>query len=142
MKHLSVLNAKKVVLELMIEPIFSDCSYGYKPNRSAQQAVKRVQQYAEEGYTYAVSLDLSKYFDTMNQHMLLNMVRVHVKDKRVIQLIKKFLRSGLMDNNRFVKTTEGTPQGGNLSPILANLYLDAFDKEFERIGGVRGRLFN
>ena len=78
----------------------------------------------------------------MNQHMLLNMVRVHVKDKRVIQLIKKFLRSGLMDNNRFVKTTEGTPQGGNLSPILANLYLDAFDKEFERISGVRGRLFN
>ena len=82
MKHLSVLNATKVVLELMIEPIFSDCSYGYRPNRSAQQAVKRVQQYAEEGYTYAVSLDLSKYFDTMNQHMLLNMVRVHVKDKR------------------------------------------------------------
>lgn len=118
----------------ILEPIFSDCSYGYRPNRSAQQAVKRVQQYAEEGYTYAVSLDLSKYFDTMNQHMLLNMVRVHVKDKRVIQLIKKFLRSGLMDNNRFVKTTEGTPQGGNLSPILGNLYLDAFDKEFERRG--------
>ena len=62
--------------------LVSICSYGYRPNRSAQQAVKRVQQYAEEGYTYAVSLDLSKYFDTMNQHMLLNMVRVHVKDKR------------------------------------------------------------
>ena len=122
------------ILTPILEPTFSDNSYGYRPNRSAQQAVKRVQQYAEEGYKYAVALDLSKYFDTMNQHMLLNMVRVHVKDKRVIQLIKKFLRSGMMDNNRFVKTKEGSPQGGNLSPILANLYLDTFDKEFESRG--------
>ena len=94
------------------EPIFADGSYGYRPNRSAQQAIKKVVEYANEGYTRVVSIDLSKYFDTLNHDLLLNMVREQVKDERVIQLIKKFLKAGVMENGIVVPTEEGSPQGG------------------------------
>ena len=122
------------VLNPIYEPMFSDGSYGYRPHRSAQDAIQRVRDYAEEGYRYAVCLDLSKYFDTLNHELLMNMMRETIHDKRLIELIKKYLKSGVMENGVVTKTEEGSPQGGNLSPLLANIYLDRFDKEFERRG--------
>ena len=116
------------------EPMFSDGSYGYRPGRSAKDAIERVREYAEEGYRYAVSLDLSRYFDTLNHERLLNRLRKEIKDERVIQIIKRYLKSGVMENGVVKETGEGSPQGGNLSPLLANIYLDEFDKEFERRG--------
>jgi len=116
------------------EPKFSDGSYGYRPGRSAKDAISRVKEYAEEGYRYAVSLDLSKYFDTLNHERLLNLLRKEIEDERVIQIIKRYLKSGVMENGVVMETEEGSPQGGNLSPLLANIYLDEFDKEFEKRG--------
>ena len=121
-------------LMLIYEPMFSDGSYGYRPGRNAKDAIERVREYAEEGYRYAVSLDLSRYFDTLNHEILLNRLRKEVKDERVIQIIKRYLKSGVMENGVVKETGEGSPQGGNLSPLLANIYLDEFDKEFERRG--------
>ena len=116
------------------EPLFADGSYGFRPNRDAHKAIRKVKEYAEEGYTFAVQIDLSKYFDTINHELLMNMVRQNVHDKRVTDLIKRFLKSGVMDNGLHVKTEEGTPQGGPLSPLLANIYLNGFDHEMESRG--------
>lgn len=116
------------------EPLFSDGSYGYRPDRDAKQAVQKVKEYAEQGYTYAISLDLSRYFDTLNHERLLNLLRQNVKDERVIQMIKRYLKSGVMENGVVMKTEEGSPQGGNLSPLLANIYLNEFDQEFKKRG--------
>jgi RNA-directed DNA polymerase len=122
------------VLIPIYEPQFSDGSYGYRPHRSAQKAIQKIRDYAEEGYKWAVCLDLSKYFDTLNHDMLMNMLREQIHDKRVIDLIKRYLKSGVMENGVVTKTEAGSPQGGNLSPLLANIYLDRFDKEFESRG--------
>ena len=122
------------VLTPIYEPKFSEGSYGYRPNRSAKDAVLKVKEYADEGYKFAVCLDLSQYFDTLCHELLMNMLREDIKDKRLIELIKRYLKSGVMENGIVMKTEEGSPQGGNLSPLLANIYLDTFDKEFERRG--------
>ena len=122
------------VLIPIYEPLFSDGSYGYRPKRSAQMAIQKVKEYAEQGYTTAVLVDLSKYFDTINHDMLMNMLREEIHDKRVIDLIKKYLKSGVMENGVLVKTSEGSPQGGPLSPLLANVYLNKFDHEMESRG--------
>ena len=116
------------------EPLFIETSYGYRPNKSAKDAILKVKEYAEQGYTYAVTLDLSKYFDTMNHELLINLMRRNVKDERVIQLIKRYLKSGVMENGVVMDTEEGSPQGGNLSPLLANIYLNEFDQEFVKRG--------
>lgn len=122
------------VLQPIFEPTFSDSSYGYRPGRSAQQAMKKAEEYYEQGYTRVVDLDLSKYFDTMNHELLMDMVRKQIKDKTIADLIKKFLKSGVMVNGVSSKTEAGSPQGGPLSPLLSNIYLTAFDKEMERRG--------
>lgn len=122
------------VLIPIYESKFSDGSYGYRPHRSAKDAILKVKEYADEGYKFAVCLDLSKYFDTLNHELLMNMLRQDIKDKRLIDLIKKYLKSGVMENGIVMRTDEGSPQGGNLSPLLANIYLDQFDKEFEGRG--------
>ena len=116
------------------EPMFSDGSYGYRPGRSAKDAIVKIKEYAEQGYTKAVVLDLSKYFDTLNHELLINILRRNVKDERVIQMVKRYLKSGVMENGVVIETTEGSPQGGNLSPLLANIYLNEFDQEFSRRG--------
>ena len=116
------------------EPLFADGSYGYRPNRDAKGAILKVKEYAELGYTYAVVLDLSKYFDTINHEILINLLRKNVKDERVVQLIKRYLKSGEMENGVVIETEEGSPQGGNLSPLLANIYLNEFDWEFLKRG--------
>ena len=112
----------------------NDGSYGYRPNRSAKDAILKVKEYAEQGYTFAVVLDLSKYFDTLNHEILINLLRKNVKDERVVQLIKRYLKSGVMENGVVIDTEEGSPQGGNLSPLLANVYLNEFDQEFLKRG--------
>ena len=98
------------------EPLFSENSYGYRPGRSAKDAIQKVKEYAERGYIHAVALDLSKYFDTLNHEILLNILRRNVRDERVIQWIKRYLKSGVMENGVVMETEEGSPQGGNLSP--------------------------
>ena len=118
----------------IFEPLFSDGSYGYRPGRSAKQAIEKVKEHAEQGYTHAVLVDLSKYFDTLNHELLMNLLRKQIHDKRVTELIKRYLKSGVMENGVMVKTEEGSPQGGPLSPLLANVYLNEFDKEMERRG--------
>ena len=94
------------------EPEFADGSYGYRPGRSAKDAIRKVKEYAEQGYTYAVVLDLSKYFDTINHTILLNILRRNIRDERVIQMIKRYLKSGVMEGGVVTKTEEGSPQGG------------------------------
>lgn len=121
-------------LQPIFEPLFSDGSYGYRPKRSAQQAIRKVKEYAEQGYTHAVEVDLSKYFDTLNHELLMNLMRKQIHDKRVLELIKRYLKSGVMENGVVCKTEEGSPQGGPLSPLLANIYLNEFDHEMERRG--------
>ena len=113
----------------IFEPLFSENSFGYRPGKSAQMAIRKVKEYAEQGYKHAVLIDLSKYFDTLNHELLMNMVREQIHDKRVTDLIKKYLKSGVMENGLLVKTEEGSPQGGPLSPLLANIYLNKFDQE-------------
>ena len=116
------------------EPLFSEDSFGYRPSRGAKDAILRIKEYAEQGYTRAVVLDLSKYFDTLNHIVLLNLLRQQIKDERVIQMVKRYLKSGVMENGVVMETEEGSPQGGNLSPLLANVYLNEFDWEFQRRG--------
>ena len=118
----------------IFEPLFSDGSYGYRPGRSAKDAIQKIKEYAEKGYTRAVVLDLSKYFDTLNHELLINILRRNVKDERVIQMIKRYLKSGVMENGVVMETEEGSPQGGNISPLLANIYLNEFDQEFSKRG--------
>ena len=116
------------------EPIFAEGSYGYRPGRSAQDAIYKIRGCYDEGYEWAVLLDLSKYFDTLNHEILLNLLRKEIDDERVIQIIKRFLKSGVMDNGVVMATDEGSPQGGPLSPLLANIYLNVFDHEYKRRG--------
>lgn len=116
------------------EPLFIETSYGYRPNKSTKDAILKVKEYAEQGYTFAVTLDLSRYFDTLNQENLLVLLCKNVKDERAIKLIKRYLKSGVMENGVVMKTEEGSSQGGNLSPLLANVYLNEFDQESTKRG--------
>lgn len=121
-------------LQPIFEPLFADESYGYRPGRNCQQAMKKVKGYADQGYVHVAEVDLSKYFDTLNHERLLNLLREHVKDPRVIRLIKKYLKSGVMEDGVVMDTDEGSPQGGPLSPLLANIYLNPYDQEMRRRG--------
>ena len=100
------------VLQPMYEPLFSDSSYGFRPKRSAHQAISKALEYYEQGYRYVVDLDLAKYFDTVNHAILIGMLREQIKDERVVQLIRKYLRNGVMEHGLISPTREGTPQGG------------------------------
>ena len=121
-------------LQSIWEPLFSRSSFAYRPNRGAQTAIRTVKEYAKKGYTYAVSVDLSKYFDTLNHELLMDMLHGQIQDGRVLRLIKKYLKSGVMEDGIVTATEEGTPQGGPLSPLLANIYLNEFDWEMNRRG--------
>lgn len=122
------------VLQPIFEETFSDSSYGFRPNRNAQQAINRARDYYDDGYTQVVDLDLAKYFDTVNHDLLMDMVREQVSEAGVLKLIRKFLKSGVMANGLVSATNEGTPQGGNLSPLLSNIYLTKFDRMLENRG--------
>lgn len=118
----------------LFEPLFSTQSYGFRPGRSAHQAVKQAQEYVQGGYEWVVDIDLEKYFDRVNHDMLMARVARVVKDKRVLKLIREYLNSGVMVNGLVLDTAEGTPQGGPLSPLLSNIMLDDLDKELEKRG--------
>jgi group II intron reverse transcriptase/maturase len=122
------------VLTPIFEPLFSENSFGFRPARSAHEALLRAKQYADEGKVWCVSLDLEKFFDTVNQSKLIQLLGETVKDGRVISLIHRFLTAGVMIDGVVSPTKEGTPQGGPLSPILANILLNELDKELERRG--------
>ena len=116
------------------EPMFSEHSYGFRPGRSAQDAVRAAKEYAGTGKDWVVDLDISKFFDHVNWDILMGKIAKVIRDKRVLRLIGKYLRAGAMLNGVMLQSVEGTPQGGPLSPLLANIYLDALDRELERRG--------
>lgn len=120
------------VLLAIWEPTFSTYSYGYRPGRSQAQAVEQFRKHVEEGYTYVVCLDLSKFFDRVNHDRLMSRLAQRIKDKRVLKIIRVFLNSGIQVNDLVEYPGEGTPQGGPLSPLLSNIVLDVLDKELER----------
>ncbi len=122
------------VLSPIFELQFSDNSFGFRPKRSAHDALKRCQSNITDGYTYVVDMDLEKYFDTVNQNKLVQILSETIKDGRVISLIHKFLRAGIMVGGVFEKSPEGVPQGGPLSPLCGNIMLNECDKELERRG--------
>lgn len=122
------------VLTPIYEPLFSDNSHGFRPNRSAHQAVLAMKQHYLDGYIWAVDIDLSKYFDTLNHELLMNIIRRDVYDETLLVTIKAFLKSGVMDDGVVHEMEEGSPQGGNLSPLLANIYLNEFDRLLEERG--------
>jgi RNA-directed DNA polymerase len=122
------------VLSPIFEKQFSDNSYGFRPNRSAHDALRRCQEHITNGYKYVVDMDLEKYFDTVNQSKLIQILSETIKDGRVISLIHKFLKAGVMVGGMFEESPEGVPQGGPLSPLLGNIMLNECDHELERRG--------
>jgi len=122
------------ILIPIFEEKFSGSSYGFRPGRSAKQAVAQSRKYIEDGYRWVVDIDLSDYFDTVNHDKLVRLVSQTVKDGRVISLIRKYLKSGVMTNGVVIESEQGTPQGGNLSPLLANIMLNELDKELGKRG--------
>ena len=122
------------VLQGRWDRTFSQSSYGFRPGRSAHQAVAKAQQYIAEGYRWVVDLDLEKFFDRVNHDRLMAAVAARVSDRRVLRVIRGYLTAGVLDGGLFEESREGTPQGGPLSPLLSNLVLDELDRELERRG--------
>jgi len=121
------------------DPEFSEASFGFRPGRNAHQAVARAQRYVKEGYTWVVDMDVEKFFDRVNHDKLMSEVAKKVKDRRMLKVIRRFLGAGVLEHDALHETAEGTPQGGPLSPLLANLLLDGLDRELERRGHRFGR---
>ena len=119
------------VLSEIYEPVFSEHSYGFRPNRSAHMAMEEVLSYLNEGYEWIVDLDIEKFFDTVNHDKLISILRERVNDSRTLHLIRAYLQAGVLDKGLVRSSTIGTPQGGPISVILSNIYLDKFDKELE-----------
>jgi RNA-directed DNA polymerase len=121
-------------LQPLWDPTFSEHSFGFRPGRSAQQAVAQAQAYVVEGYRFVVDIDLAKFFDRVNHDRLMARVAARISDRRVLRLIRSYLTAGVLDRGLFEASREGTPQGGPLSPLLSNLVLDELDRERERRG--------
>ncbi|MGG6432142.1 group II intron reverse transcriptase/maturase [Anoxybacillus sp. D401a] len=122
------------VLSKIYDPMFSEHSYGFRPNRSAHDAVRKAQGYIKEGYRWVVDMDLEKFFDQVNHDRLMNTLAKRIHDKPLLKLIRKYLQSGVMIHGVVSSTEKGTPQGGPLSPLLSNIVLDELDKELEKRG--------
>ncbi|URZ05752.1 group II intron reverse transcriptase/maturase [Clostridium felsineum] len=122
------------VMSPIFEEKFSENSYGFRPNRSAHQAILKCKEYMDKGYKWAVDIDLEKYFDTVNHDKLIGLIYKELKDIRVIALIRKYLQAGVMENGAINTSERGVPQGGNLSPLLSNIMLNELDKELEKRG--------
>jgi len=122
------------VLSPIFEQYFSNSSYGFRPGRNAHQAIKQAQEYVKEGRSWLVDIDLEKFFDNVNHDILMSRIMRKISDKRVLRIIRKFLQAGALIDGVVILDNEGTPQGGPLSPLLANIILDDLDKELERRG--------
>ena len=122
------------VLMKIYDPEFSAYSYGFRPKRSAHDAMEQVLEYLDEGYQWVIDLDIEKYFDTVNHDKLISTLREQINDKTTLHLIRSFLKAGIMEDGLVKPNKLGVPQGGPLSPILSNIYLDKFDKELEERG--------
>ena len=122
------------VLQPRFDPTFSDSSFGFRPGRSAHQALERARAHIAAGYRWVVDLDLEKFFDRVNHDVLMSRLARRIKDKRILRLIRRYLRAGMMEGGLVSQRTEGTPQGGPLSPLLSNVLLDELDQELERRG--------
>ena len=122
------------VITPLFEPQFSETSYGFRPNRSCEMAIIKALEYFNDGYDWIVDIDLQAFFDNVNQDKLIGIIRKTIKDGRVVSLIRKYLVSGVMINGVVQPTKVGTPQGGNLSPLLSNIMLNELDKELEKRG--------
>jgi RNA-directed DNA polymerase len=122
------------VLQSKWDRTFSNHSYGFRPGRSAHQAVEQAQQYIAEGYRWCVDLDLEKFFDRVSHDKLMSRIETRVSDRRLLKLIRSFLKAGVMEGGLVSPVDEGTPQGGPLSPLLSNIVLDEFDRELEGRG--------
>lgn len=118
----------------IFEKQFSSYSYGFRPNRSAHQAIEQARQYIEDGYNFVVDIDLEKFFDRVNHDKLMSLIAKTITDKPTLKLIRRYLQAGVMDNGLVKPNTEGTPQGGPLSPLLSNIMLHELDKELEKRG--------
>ena len=127
-----VQQAMAQVLEPLLDPLFSESSFGFRPKRGAQDALCQASRYVADGYMYVVDIDLEKFFDRVNHDILMSRLARHVKDKRFLRITRAFLNAGMMQDGVCIRRSEGTPQGGPLSPILSNLLLDDLDKELER----------
>ena len=122
------------VLSKLYEPTFSESSFGFRPNRGAKNAIKQSETYINQGYKWVIDMDLENFFDKVNHNILMGKLEKKIKDKRLLKLIRKYLESGVLINGIKVSSEEGTPQGGPLSPLLANIMLDDVDKELEKRG--------
>jgi RNA-directed DNA polymerase len=122
------------VLSAQFESTFSEHSYGFRPGRSAHDAVKAARVHVEAGYKWVVDIDMERFFDTVNHDRLMARVKAEVKDKRVLRLVNAYLKAGVMVNGVVVETKEGTPQGGPLSPLLSNIVLTELDRKLEERG--------
>ena len=122
------------ILQPLIDPTFSEFSYGFRPSRSAHDAVRKAQQYAQEGYRVVVDVDLEKFFDLVNHDILMDRLAKRITDKAILRLIRRYLQAGIMAAGVVLEREQGTPQGGPLSPLLANVLLDEVDKALEKRG--------
>lgn len=122
------------VLSEIFEPTFSESSFGFRPNRGAKNAIKQSETYINQGYKWVVDMDLEKFFDKVNHDILMGKLEKKIKDRRLLKIIRKYLESGVLINGIKISSEEGTPQGGPLSPLLANIMLDEIDKELEKRG--------
>ena len=122
------------VLQPLIDPTFSEFSFGFRPGRNAHGAVRTAKQYVQDGYQIVVDVDLEKFFDRVNHDILMDRLAKRIADKRILQLIRRYLQAGIMADGVTMERTDGIPQGGPLSPLLANVLLDEVDKELERRG--------
>jgi RNA-directed DNA polymerase len=122
------------VMQPCFDPTFSDSSFGFRPGRSAHQALEKAREHIAAGHRWVVDMDLEKFFDRVNHDVLMSRLARRIKDKRILRLIRRYLQAGMMEGGLVSQRTEGTPQGGPLSPLLSNVLLDELDKELERRG--------
>lgn len=120
------------VIDPIIDPKFADQSYGFRKGRGAHQAIEKSQEYIQAGHRYVVDIDIEKFFDDVNHDMIMARLAKHIKDKRLLKIVRRFLQAGIMQNNKYIEREKGTPQGGPLSPILANLLLNDLDIELNK----------
>ena len=129
--------ATKNVIEQICEMKFLDCSYGYRPDKSAHQAVEQIKKYVQQGYTWVIDADVEKFFDSVDHKLMMGFVAKEISDGKVLNLIESWLKAGVMNKGEIEEITGGTPQGGVISPILANIYLHEMDEQVSKIYGVR-----